>query len=256
MAAGHAGIAGLHHAGDSAVHRLPAEAKVAATVLFVFAVVATPRTAVWAFTADAALIAGVACLAHLPARYVLRRLRIELPFLAFAVFLPFVGPSPRSDLLGMSLSHSGLWAAWNIVAKGTLGVLAAIVLAATTPVAELLGGLERLHVPRVLVAITGFMVRYLDVIAGEAGRMRIARLSRGYDPRWIWQARGVAACAGSLFVRSYERGERVHLAMLSRGYTGAMPVLHDHRPARGSWAAAVLLPASAAAFAALAWTAA
>ena len=97
---------------------------------------------------------------------------------------------------------------------------ASIVLAATTPVAELLRGLERLRVPRVLVAIAGFMVRYLDVIAGEVRRMRVARLSRGHDPRWIWQARAVAASAGTLFIRSYERGERVHLAMLSRGYAG------------------------------------
>ena len=123
-------------------------------------------------------------------------------------------------MLGLSLSEPGLWAAWNIVAKGTLGVLAAIVLASTTPVADLLLGLERLRVPRVLTSIAGFMVRYLDVIAGEAARMRIARASRGYDPRWLWQARAIAASAGTLFVRSYERGERVHLAMCSRGYAG------------------------------------
>ena len=110
-----------------------------------------------------------------------------------------------------------------------------LVLAATTPVTELLTGLERLQVPRVLVAIAGFMVRYLDVIAGESARMRIARLSRGYDPRWLWQARAVAASAGTLFVRSYERGERVHLAMCARGYGGTMPVLHHHRAEPHAW---------------------
>jgi cobalt/nickel transport system permease protein len=74
------------------------------------------------------------------------------------------------------------------------------------------------------------MARYLDVIAAEAARMRVARLSRAHDPRWIWEARAVATSTGTLFVRSYERGERVHLAMLSRGYSGAMPDLHRHDP--------------------------
>ena len=63
-------------------------------------------------------------------------------------------------------------------------------------------GLERLRVPRVLVAISGFMVRYADVVTGEMRRMRVARSPAGYDGRWIWQARAVAASAGALFVRS------------------------------------------------------
>lgn len=223
MGAGQGGTDGLHHPGVSTLHRLPPEAKVAAAVLFVLAVVATPREAFWAFAIDAILLLAIAWTAGIPGRLIGRRLRIEVPFLAFALFMPIVGSAPRIEVLGLSLSEPGLWAAWNIVAKGTLGVLASIVLAATTPVTEILTGLERLRVPRVLTAIAGFMVRYLDVIAGEASRMRIARLSRGDDPRWIWQARAVASTAGTMFVRSYERGERVHLAMLSRGYTGTLP---------------------------------
>ena len=207
------------------VHRLDPAAKVAATLAFVVAVVATPRGAWWAFLGDAAVLAVVVAAARLPAPWVLRRLRIELPFLAFAALLPVVGDADAAT-------------ATTLVAKATLGVGAAVVLAGTTPVAELLVGLERLRVPRVLVAIAGFMVRYLDVVAGEASRMRIARLSRGADPRWLWQSRAIASTAGALFVRSYERGERVHLAMLSRGYAGTMPVLHDRAPARGDWLAA------------------
>ena len=91
---------------------------------------------------------------------------------------------------------------------------------ATTSVPALLGGLRRLRVPSLLVAIAGSMVRYLDVIAGEVHRMDVARRSRGYQGRWLWQGKAVAAGAGALFVRAYERGERVHLAMLARGYDG------------------------------------
>jgi cobalt/nickel transport system permease protein len=97
------------------------------------------------------------------------------------------------------------------------------------------------------------MVRYLDVITDELRRMRIARISRGDDPRWIWQAKAVAATAGTMFIRSYERGERVYLAMVSRGYAGSMPVLQPLAASRGQWLAALSLPAAAALVAATAW---
>jgi cobalt/nickel transport system permease protein len=235
----------LLHEGDGPLHRLPPEAKIAATLLFVLAVVATPAQQAWAFGVDALVAGAVAAVARLPLGPVLRRLRIELPFLAFAVFLPIVGRGPRTTVLGLSLSEAGLWGAWNVVAKATLGVLAAIVLAGTTPVSELLAGLRRLRVPAALTTIAGLMVRYLDVIADEASRMRVARLSRADDPRWLWQARGVAATGGALFVRSYERGERVHLAMCARGYDGTIPDLHQHEPTARAWLA-VLPPLAAA----------
>jgi cobalt/nickel transport system permease protein len=153
----------------------------------------------------------------------------------------------------VSLAVGGFWGAWNILVKGTLGVMASAILAATTPVAELLGGLDRLRLPKTLTVIAAFMVRYADVIADEVRRMRIARISRGHDPRWIWQARAVAASAGTLFIRSYERGERVYLAMVSRGYSGSMPVLQELAATRAQWLAALAVPAAAALVAAAAW---
>jgi cobalt/nickel transport system permease protein len=68
------------------------------------------------------------------------------------------------------------------------------------------------------------MIRYLELISDELGRMRIAMTSRGYDPRWISQVRPIATSAGALFVRSYERGERIHSAMVARGFNGEMPM--------------------------------
>lgn len=252
MAGSHA-THGLYVEGDSAVHRLAPQCKVAAAVLFVLAVVSTPREAVWAFALHAVLIGAVITVAGLPPRAVLRRLVFELPFVAFAFFLPFIGQGEQVDVAGLSLSVEGLWAAWNILIKGSLGVATSVVLAATTTIPDLLRGLERLRVPRAFTSIAGFMVRYLDVIAGQMQRMRVARLARGYDPRWIWQARGWAASAGTLFIRSYERGERVHLAMLSRGYTGQMP-LFASRPEPGrTWVLSLGLPAVAASVSVLAW---
>jgi cobalt/nickel transport system permease protein len=145
----------------------------------------------------------------------------------------------------MSLSETGLWGAWNILVKGTLGVAATSLLGATTTVPELVGALERLRMPRILVAIISFMVRYMDVVTDEMRRMRIARLARGHDPRWIWQAQAVAKSAGALFIRSFERGERVHLAMLSRGYDGRLYRTSSSQLAVRDWMTSLMLPATA-----------
>jgi cobalt/nickel transport system permease protein len=258
MSGGHGHAHGLYVQGTSVVHRLPPQVKVAAALAFVFAVVATPRTAFWAFGVDALALATLARLgAGLPLLLVARRLVVEVPFVAFALFLPLVGEAPRTHVpwLGLDLSEPGLWAAWNILAKGTLGVATTVVLASTTSIAELLTGLDRLRVPRAFTAIAGFMVRYAEVITGEARRMRIARLSRGYDPRWIWQARAVAATAGTLFIRSYERGERIHIAMQSRGFTGQLPTSGSPtaQPTARLWLTTALVPAIPATAALLAW---
>jgi cobalt/nickel transport system permease protein len=237
---------------EGPLHRLPPQCKLLATVLFVFAVVATPKEQFWAFGVDAAMIALAAAIGRVPLTTVARRLVIEVPFLLFAVLLPFVGRGPRVDVLGLSLSETGLWAAWNIVVKGTLGVAATVVMASTTSIPHILAGLERLRVPRTLVAITAFMIRYGDVIGDELRRMRIARESRGAGSGRLGQARAVATSAGALFVRSYERGERVYLAMASRGYVGSMPV-RDAPSTTRTWIVCLLWPAAAAVVAAVAW---
>lgn len=242
MAGAHGGLDALFVHGHTPLHRVAPECKVAATLLFVFAVVATRREAVWAFALHLAVVGAALLVARIRPALVLRRLAIEVPFVAFALLLPFIG------------GEDGGWAAWNILAKATLGVLAAVLLSATTPVADLLRGMERLRVPRSLTSIAGFMVRYADVVSGELQRMRVARLSRCYDPRWIWQAKAVAATAGTLFVRSYERGERVYLAMLSRNYTGSLPGVRARAATAREWVASLAVPAVAGGVAVAAWT--
>jgi cobalt/nickel transport system permease protein len=235
------------------VHRLPAHCKIAAHLAFVLVVVCTPRETFWPYAAYAVLLAGVALAARVPPGFLARRLVIEVPFVLFALALPFLANGPRVDVLGLSLSESGLMSAWGILAKATLGVLASVLLAATTTQRDLLLGLERLGMPQPIVQIASFMLRYADVIAGESERMRIARESRGFTPRHLGHLPVVARSAGALFVRSYERGERVHLAMLSRGYTGSMPRLDVAVTPVSAWAKAAVLPLLAACALAAGW---
>ena len=240
MGAGHAHALYVHE--HSPVHGLAPEAKLVAAFLFVFAVAITPREAVWAFLLYVVALGAIIAVAKLPVRFVLARLLVVVPFIAFAFLVPFIASGEQVEVIGISVSRAGLWGMWNIVAKATIGATVSIVLAATTEIAEMLRGMAVLKVPAPLTAIAMFMVRYLELVAGELGRMRVAMTARGYDPRWLWQARPIAASAGALFIRSYERGERVHAAMVSRGYTGAMPDLNRRRATGTEWLTAAVLP--------------
>ena len=211
----------LHFHGHSPLHRAPSHLKVAGLVTFMLVVVATPSAWLPAFAAYAVALAVLVAVSGVPVGYLARRMVVETPVLMFAALLPFVATGPEVDVLGLSVSEQGLLGAWGLLVKGTLGVLASLLLAATTEPRDLLAGLERLRVPTQLVQIMGFMVRYLDVVTDELRRMKTARESRGFtarDPRH-WPV--VAKSAGALFIRSFERGERVHLAMISRGYDGS-----------------------------------
>jgi cobalt/nickel transport system permease protein len=221
MGAGHGHK--LHYHGHSAIHRARPHVKLVVLLGFMLIVVATPREWYPIFAGYLLLLLGVIAVSEVPPLYIARRMVIETPFVVFALLMPFIADGPPTQLLGLTVSQPGLLAAWGLLAKGTLGVVASLTLAATTEPRDLLAGLETLRLPNQLVQIMGFMMRYLDVVTDEMRRMRIARESRGFTARNIRHWPVVARSAGALFIRSYERGERVHVAMMSRGYTGTMP---------------------------------
>ena len=110
--------------------------------------------------------------------------------------------------------------------KALIGTFSAVLLGATTSFPDVLHALERLKAPRLLVLIAAFMYRYLFTIVDEVQRMRAALAARGYRPRHALQVAALGRVATALFLRTYERGERVHLAMLARGFNERMPRLH------------------------------
>lgn len=232
---------------DSVVHRLPAQVKLLALVTFALVVVSAPQGGWGLLALDALLALAVVTVARLPWSHVLRRLLVETPFVVFALVTPFVATGHRVEVLGLALSHPGLVAAGTMLAKATIGVLAAVVLASTTSPRELVAGLDRLRIPATFVAILSFMIRYLAVVTGDLHRMRVARESRGFTGGRGGHLVAIAGGAGALFVRSYERGERVHHAMLARGYVGRLPSAASARAATAvEWLTGLLLPLSAA----------
>ncbi|WP_404433851.1 cobalt ECF transporter T component CbiQ [Microbacterium lacus] len=208
-----------HRPGDTWLHRASPRVKLLALVAFAVIVVATPREWFVAFGVYGVFVIGMLASVRIPPRTVLRRMVIEVPFVVFAVLMPFIATGPRTEVLGLSLSIAGLWGAWGLLVKATLAVLASIVLVTTTEPRRIVLALESLRLPRQLTSIMAFMLRYLDVIVGESARMRTARESRGFVARGPRSWRVIATGMGSLFARSHARGERVHLAMLARGYS-------------------------------------
>ncbi|MBE2315834.1 energy-coupling factor transporter transmembrane protein EcfT [Solirubrobacter sp. CPCC 204708] len=189
-------------AGDarSPIHRLDPRTKVLGFALITLVAVTARTWPAWAACAVALLL--VAVVARVPPGVVARRaLIVVVPVALVALFTPSAG------------------------VKAVLGTVSAVLLGATTSFPDVLHALERLRVPRVLILIAAFMYRYLFVIVGEVRRMRAALLARGYAPRHALQAAALGRVATSLFLRSYERGERVHLAMLARGFEQRMPRL-------------------------------
>jgi cobalt/nickel transport system permease protein len=166
--------------------------------------------------------------------YVLKRSTLALPFVLAA--LPLIFTIPGDTLFALAVgpwsvhaSYAGLERFISITLKSWISVQAAIVLASTTSFPDLLVAMRSLRVPRLLVSIFGLMWRYLFVLVDEASRLIRARLARsGQSDRAdlhpggsiSWRARVTGGMAGSLFLRAFDRSDRIYMAMVSRGYDG------------------------------------
>jgi cobalt/nickel transport system permease protein len=229
----------------SPIHNLPPHYKILSLLTFLVICVATPITRYWAFIGFFAVISTLLILARLPFFTIAKRATIEIPFLVFAILMPFFSSGERFEIAGIDISRPGALAALSIIAKGTLGVLTAILLSGSTPAREILRGFELLKMPSLLVQIMTFMLRYMNVITDEMERMRVARISRGFEERGIRDWKFIAGTAGALFVRSYERGERVHTSMIARGYEGELPKTEAPVITRLNSLIAILIPSTA-----------
>jgi cobalt/nickel transport system permease protein len=250
LGAGHTHALYIHE--HSRLHDVAPEVKIVAALGFVISVAITPRRAILAFGLYALVVLALALWSRVPVRFLALRLTAVLPFIAFAVVIPFVASGTQTEILGMQVSVEGLWGSWNIMVKALLGASVSILLTATTEIPEIIRGLGLLKVPATFTGIATFMIRYLELITDELSRVRVAMTSRGYDPRWLHQTRPIATSAGAMFVRSYERGERVHAAMLARGFDGEMPDFGKRRGTRWEWVGVVTMVGALASIAVVA----
>jgi cobalt/nickel transport system permease protein len=233
---------------ESLIHHLDPRVKVTVTVLFIISNVLLPDGAWLAFLLSWGLLLLATGMAGLPFDYTLKRSIVALPFVLPAITVIFT--LPGHSLITLPLfswqliaTDAGLIRFLSIVIRSWLSVQMAILLTATTQFPDLMHALRHLGVPQILIAVISFMYRYLFVLTDEVLRLLRARDSRsarlpGYRSGGSirWRARVAGHMAGQLFVRSFERSDRVYNAMVARGFSGHFLTLNPHIMRATDWA--------------------
>ena len=223
---------------DSLVHRQDPLVKLLSFLAFVVVVVLLPKGAFVPLVAATVTLLCVALVSRVPLSFLLRRTLVVLPFVLLVGAVNLLGRG--LDLIpawafrgagqgwtGASLvtkdggSAAALVSFGTMAAKSFISVFGFGVLLSTTGSAKLLGSARRARLPAILTVATGFMLRYAFVLVSELSRLR-----RSWEARrvgrlhWLTELRYVGSLIGVLLIKSYERGERVYLAMCSRGFDG------------------------------------
>jgi cobalt/nickel transport system permease protein len=209
-----------HSEGDGPLHRLDPRIKLVATLAYIIAVVATPVGWWRLLAAEGLVLACVIGLSGAPPRELLTR---WLGFIVLVGFLALMVARAHPSRVEFGVAAVML----TIVVKNSMAFLATLSLVNVTPFRKLLGAMRRLGMPAALVATLQFMYRYLHVLTEELDRMVKARRSRTFrrSGRLDWVL--LTGLIGILFLRAFERGERVHAAMLARGWDGTLRTLDD-----------------------------
>lgn len=206
---------------DTPLHRLDPKAKVLATTLFLITLASFDRHEVSGLLSLALFPVVLATFGGVPLGLLGRKVLLAWPFvLLLGAFLPFLDTGPGLRLGPLSLSAG--WIAFaSLLLRGTLAVATATVLVAVTGFGDMCAALDRLGLPRAFVQQLLFLYRYLFVVGEEARRSLLARELRAHGHPMTW--RDFPSFAGHLLLRSWERAERVHAALLARGFQGTLP---------------------------------
>jgi cobalt/nickel transport system permease protein len=214
--------------GDTALHRLDARAKVLVTLVFILSVVSFGRYELAALFPFFVFPAAMVARGNLPAGHIAKKVALLSPFaLAVGLFNPLFD---REVLVQLGpLGVSGGWISFaSIIVRALLTVGAALILIALTGFPAVCQALERLGMPRVFAVQLLFLYRYLFVLTEEGSRAARARELRSCGRRGLG-ASSFGPLVGHLLLRTWQRAERIHMAMLARGFTGDF---HARRPSR------------------------
>lgn len=240
-----------YQTGDSPIHRLDPRVKLLVTISYIVSTTFYPDGAWPAFFLAWVLLLGAISISRVRFEFVLKRSALALPFaLAAATILFTLQGSPLVQLrIGdwqLTISDAGLIRFLSILVRSWLSVQAAILLTTTTTFPDMAHGLRHLGLPQVLIAIISFMYRYLFILVEEAERLLRARAARsalppgGESPPLSWRAKVAGHMVGNLFLRSYERSERVYQAMVARGFQGQFLTFTPHTIKPKDWYALIL----------------
>jgi cobalt/nickel transport system permease protein len=212
-------------------HALTPATRLLCTLFFVFATALTPNGRWWTWAIYGAGLLILLFLSRVRLSVLMRRLAVEFVFVGvLLVGTLFRGGGQVIWSWGwFQITTMGLMILGSVVLKAALSLIMMNILVLTTSIPDLLQGLAVLRVPPLLIAILASMHRYLSVLVDEFSSMQRAAVSRNLMSNHRWQRLVVGNMIGSLFIRTYERGDRIHHAMLSRGYTGLPPAMEVHK---------------------------
>ena len=248
----HAHAFDQYHFQESLIHRLDPRVKILVMVGFILSNALLPDGSWLAFALAWLVLLFANEFSGLGLWFTLKRSFVALPFALVAVsaiFSPLGEPLAewRLGFITLTPTDFGVIRFFSILIRSWLSVQMAILLVATTPFPDLIHALEHLRVPRSLTTIVAFLYRYIFVLTDEVYRLLRARESRSAGlpnlkrgGRLIWRAKVAGSMAGQLFLRSYERSDRIYNAMLSRGYAGHIRTLNPHMMTRIDWLALFL----------------
>jgi cobalt/nickel transport system permease protein len=213
---------------DTPVHRLDPRAKVLVTLVFIVTVVSFGRYEVSALVPFFVFPAAMVSLGDLPVRYIVKKIALVLPF-AFVVGI-FNPLFDREVLLHLGpVGISGGWISCaSITVRAILTIASAVILVGVTGFPAICRALERLGMPRVFAMQLLFLYRYIFVLTGEGSRASRARELRSFGRRGLGMG-AFGSLVGHLLLRTWHRAERIHMAMLARGFTGEFPTRQPTR---------------------------
>src|SRR5512140_2371266 len=243
----HANAFDRYRHGHSLLHTLDARIKVLVTIAFILSNVLLPDGAWVAFGLALVFLLYCVWLSQLGIAFTLKRSFVALPFALAAVTAVFALPGQP-----IAHWHVGMWTLVptdagvlrfaSVLVRSWLSVQMAILLVAVTPFPDIIHALGHLYVPAIIVTIIAFLYRYLFVLTDEVMRLLRARQARSAGAPGVkaggsvwWRAQIAGNMAGQLFLRSYERSDRIYNAMLSRGYRGQLQTLHAEKIQSADW---------------------
>jgi cobalt/nickel transport system permease protein len=205
--------------GDTSLHRLDARAKVVVTLVFILCVVSHSRYELAALLPFFIFPAIMIALSSIPPLFIARKIVLLLPFvIVVGAFNPLFD---REIMLQLGpLGISGGWISFaSILVRSILTIGAAFILIGVTGFTAACQAMERLGMPQVFAVQLLFLYRYIFVLADEGNRASRARQLRSCGKKGLGIS-SFGSLIGHLLLRTWQRAERIHMAMLARGFTG------------------------------------
>jgi cobalt/nickel transport system permease protein len=215
---------------DSPMHRFDPRAKLIAFIILIFSIVLLPNLKLALIGLLASILFLIA--SNLPLRFTLQHIKWVFLFVVpFIVIMPFtVGGAEIFSFYGLTMTYEGLEYGILVAVRAISAVILVLPMIATTRFDLTLKALAKLKMPNMLVQMFMFTYRYIFVFVVEFQRTWRAMAARGFKIKTnLYALKTIGKALGTLFVRSYERGERVYQALRSRGYTGSPKTLVEFK---------------------------